>query len=77
MTPAAARRASRVRYVEKPGNHGTLFLFRIAYRDKYDDACPRLSWNTWAYDVEHAVDRFHDSDDEGWEILGVEKVRET
>jgi len=74
---ATRRRRSDSAYVTKPGRHGTLYLFRIRYKDRWDPAFGEDVWRTWAYDSEHAQDRFHEADeDEGWEILSIEKVRE-
>lgn len=76
-----ARRATRDelerKILSKPGRHGTLYRFRIVYKQRGDDACPEFTWSTWAYDVEHAADRFNADDDDAWEIVSVERVRST
>lgn len=76
----AALRASRAggkrrsagdasRYQSKPGQHGTLYRYRITYRDD-DPGSPTFSWHTWAYDEDHALERWYDSDDDtGWKIV--------
>jgi hypothetical protein len=54
----------------KPGKHGTLKLFRIAYRD--GAGCPTFTQTCWAYDREHAEERFLDAPDaDGWEIISI------
>lgn len=62
-------------FLKKPGKHGTLYRFAIPYwtGDNHSDA-----WLCWAYDAEHAIEKFEDSDDgEGWEVAGEpRKVRE-
>lgn len=70
------RRRSTVRYQSKPGKHGTLYRFRIKYRDRFDPGSPDFDTFTWAYDQSHAEDRFLDSDDDGWKIISIDKVRE-
>lgn len=59
----------------KPGKYGTLHLYRIVYRDAGDMGCPDFSMRVWAYTAEHAEDKFNDSDDTGWTVLRVERVR--
>ena len=73
---AAAKRRSTIRYQTKQGRYGTLYRFRIVYRDQHDPASPDFDWYTWAYDPNHAEDNFLDSDDEGWRILSINRVRE-
>ena len=63
------------KFESKPGKYGTLYRFLVKYTDKGDFACPTFEWFTWAYDANHAEERFLDSDDEGWRILDVSKVR--
>ena len=56
--------------ITKPGKHGTLKLYRIAYHDdgnKYNDGISRV----WAYDEDHAIEKFYDSDDTGWVIASI------
>ena len=74
---AARRRAAAPRYVSKPGAHGTLYRFRIVYRDLDDPGFPESDWLAWAYDAEHAEDKFYDSEDAwGWKIVSISRVRE-
>jgi hypothetical protein len=57
-------------FASKPGAYGTLYLFVISYTDRYDPCCPIMTWSTWAYDAEHAEERFYAADDEGWTVVG-------
>lgn len=75
-TTRMRRRSTLPAFQTKPGRHGTLYKFHIKYRDKYDYASPDFDWYTWAYNHEHAEDRFLESDDTGWKILSVDKMRE-
>lgn len=71
------RRATTRPFVKKAGKHGTLYLFRIGYRDNDDPASPDFVERTWAYDAEHATDKFYDAPDaDGWRITSVDKVRQ-
>lgn len=57
----------------KPGKHGTLHLFKVVYRDTCDadnTGVVRL----WGYDAEHVRERFHEGDDDGWEIVKISRV---
>lgn len=47
--------------------------YRITYRDA-DPGCPLFTWITRAYDEEHALRRFYESDDdpEGWIVVKIE-----
>lgn len=73
----AARRRSSPRYVSKRGLHGTLYRFKIIYRDRVDAGSSDFDTYVWAYDAEHAEDKFFDSpDDDGWEIVLLSKVKE-
>jgi len=65
----------RERFVSKPGRHGTLYLFRIRYTDAHDPAFGEDAIRLWAYDADHAEQRFVEADDEGWKVLSVERVR--
>ena len=52
------------RPVSKPGRYGTLYLYRIVYRDR-DPASPAFEWRTWAYTSDHALELFA-SDGDDW-----------
>ena len=55
----------------KAGTFGTLYLFAVRYRDCVDRCCPTFTWRAWAYDAEHALDKFHSGPDaDGWEPVG-------
>lgn len=45
-------------YITKPGKHGTLYLYRIVYRNDGPDDLQRFTWRTYAYDAEHALNKF-------------------
>lgn len=59
----------------KPGLYGTLYLFKITYTDDSPEpnGFGEATCKLWAYDYEHARERFVDSDDEGWRILNIKK----
>lgn len=62
--------------ITKPGKHGTLYLFAIAY----EDTCDRFNTGVsriWAYDAEHAEEKFYDGDDSGWRATKIARVRES
>lgn len=74
---APSRRRAPRPFAKKPGKHGTLYLFEIKYRDEGDPASPTFEQKEWAYDPEHAEDKFWDApDSDGWRILSITKVRE-
>jgi hypothetical protein len=59
----------------KPGMYGTLYLYRIVYRD-LDPGCPDFTTRRWAYCEEDAIDAFNDGPDaEGWLFVSI--TRET
>lgn len=68
MRRARARTARPWR--TKPGAHGTLYRYRIDYRDPCDPAFPPSFVCVWAYDAEHALERFYDGPDDGFEPVG-------
>jgi len=49
-------------YVTKQGKHGTLYLHAIEYDDPSDRGFLPDIWRTYAYDFEHALDRFYEGD---------------
>jgi len=65
-------------FVTKQGAYGTLYRYVIRYVDKYDDACPIMTWHTWGYNLEDAEMRFDDSceaeSDDGWKILSIARL---
>lgn len=74
-----ARNASQP-FQSKPGRHGTLYRFRVTYRnDPPMRGDPDLTLMTWNYDADAVIDDFQEygGDEEGWKIVKVEKVRES
>lgn len=70
------RKPLRERFVSKPGRDGTLYLFRVEYTDQHDPAFGKDVIRLWAYDTNHAEERFVESEDaDGWKVLSVERVR--
>jgi hypothetical protein len=62
-------------HITKPGKHGTLYLYEIRYRDGGDGHF-EATCRCYAYDAEHAQEKFLGGPDaDGWEILGVKRVR--
>ena len=58
------------KYRTKQGKHGILYLYRVKYQDDWDSDNRGIA-NYWAYDSEHAIDRFYDVDDDsGWRPIG-------
>lgn len=57
----------------KKGAHGTLHLYVIRY---YDTSERGNEWTTrkWAYDEEHARQKFYDGDSDGWAIESVKRA---
>ena len=74
-----ARRPARDRskWITKAGRHGTLYRYAVTYTDKDDEGFGRHLWHTWAYDEEHALDRFYEDGDEGWKHLAIHRMRST
>jgi hypothetical protein len=61
----------------KPGQYGTLYLYAVTYTDPSDFAIGELVQRIWAYNIEHALDRFYGSEDaDGWKALRVARVLE-
>jgi hypothetical protein len=64
-----------MRFVTKSGREGTLYLYALTYTDSSDPGCPRLTWRTWAYNLEHAELKFVEGEDsDGWTVLDVARV---
>ena len=67
--------------ITKPGKHGTLYLYEIAYTDRpeRDDGQPYYNdtQRVWAYDLDHAVEKFYDAEDsDGWRATSITRVPE-
>lgn len=62
--------------VTKPGKHGTLYRYELVYRDN-SDMSPEATQVVWAYDQEHAIEKFFDGPDfEGWTLLKIARVND-
>jgi hypothetical protein len=77
MTASRGRRSVLPPFRTKAGKHGTLYLFRIVYRDRDDPASPDFVASKWAYDEAHAEESFDESGDEGWMIVTISRTRES
>jgi hypothetical protein len=62
------------KYDSKPGKHGTLYRWEIEYKST-DSGSPVFTTHTWAYNLEHAVERFFDGADEDWKIVRLARVQ--
>lgn len=61
--------------VRKPGQHGPLYLYRFTYTDVSDPGFGQATWRCWAYDKEHAREKFFDTPDgDDWRVLKVARV---
>lgn len=61
--------------MKKRGAYGTLYQYRIQYTAADDPGCPMFATRVWAYDREHALERFcGPSDDDGWRVVSVSLV---
>lgn len=67
-----------MKFVTKPGVHGTLYRYVVTYTDRSDNGCPEFTWYTWAYNLDHAVSHFYETEvlEEGWKALRVARVLE-
>jgi hypothetical protein len=81
MRKALLARCDRWMYIarmttatQKPGQHGTLYLYEITYRDS-SDVCNNGKQRVWAYNQEHATDKFYDAPDaDGWVAAKIARV---
>lgn len=55
-------------FVKKRGRHGTLYKYKIRYTDPVSRDYGTDVWFTYAYDAEHALEKFYDADD-GFEAV--------
>lgn len=63
----------------KEGRHGTLYRYEIEYSDEVNgnDLMFRSTWRCWAYDSEHAIDKFCEAEDgEGWRLISWRRLTE-
>ena len=69
-----------MKFRSKPGKFGTLYLYEVRFRDRTDPDNPFDRGRYWAYDADHAVDRFYESliadDGEFFTVLSVSRVKE-
>lgn len=57
------------------GKGGTLTRYKVTYRDGYDAEGEVIeTWFTWAYDAEHAEDKFYDDPCDWGVVLDVVAV---
>jgi len=61
--------------VTRQGAHGVLYRYAVRYTDATDPGCPEDVWHCWAYNLDHAEDKFYETD-EGWHILSLARVGE-
>ena len=62
------RRSTGGAYRTKAGEHGTLYLWRIPWRDRDPSCHASGSVSAWAYDSEHAIEEaIGNLDGNGWE----------
>jgi len=67
--------ARRGAQASKPGRHGTLYLWRVTYRDTIDPGFGESSVLKWAYDKQHVWDVFNEqvnAEGESWEIVKID-----
>lgn len=61
--------------VTKPGKHGTLYLHALRYTcDADPSGFGTAETRLWAYDFDHAADRFNASNEDGWRLLSIARV---
>jgi hypothetical protein len=65
----------RPTFVTKPGKHGTLYRYVITYTDRTGDGFGEHTWCTWAYNLDHAEERFY-ANDEGFSIVNLRRLHE-
>jgi hypothetical protein len=68
-----------MKYVTKQGKEGTLYKYKMEYEDPYEPGFGRSSWYCYAYNKEHAEEKFYDAgDDDGFEIVsGPSRVKKS
>jgi hypothetical protein len=68
---------SASKYMTKPGQYGTLYLYEVTYSDDQRDGQPSYTGTqrVWRYSLEHVHDAFHDAPDaDGWYIVKASRV---
>lgn len=66
-----------MKYVTKPGKHGTLTLYEVKYHEHIQHPSDPVDQSVflWAYDSSGAIERFYDSWlDAGWDALSAVPV---
>lgn len=67
--------------ITRPGKYGRLYLYRVTYEDSPvlpGEVGYRDAYRTWAYDSEHAEQKFLSGPDaDGWRIIAIERVYTT
>ena len=59
----------------RPGKFGTLYLYELTYTDTSDSGMGELTCRLWAYNLEHAEDKFYGAPDaDGWTLLSAARV---
>jgi hypothetical protein len=62
--------------ITKPGQHGPLYRYVVEYTDTSDPGFGIQTWHAWAYNLEHAEEKFYDSNGEdGFEGTSIVSVR--
>ena len=70
------QRLPRPEYITKQGEHGTLYLHRIVYRNAGQDDHERFTTRLYGYDKEHAIDRFYETaTDEGFTPVSISRAQ--
>ncbi len=65
----------RPTFATKHGQHGTLYRYVITYTDRSDEGFGEHTWSTWAYNLEHAEEKFS-ANDEGFSIVNLRRLHE-
>lgn len=65
-----------VNAITRQGKYGTLYLYAVKYTcTAYPQGFGESVWRCWAYNMDHAVDKFEESSvDEGCRVLRVARV---
>lgn len=72
----SSHRRSSPKYETKKGEHGTLYLYKIEYRDKDDPASPVFTMRKYAYDDRHIIHwSIEELQSEDWKMVRFAKVQ--
>lgn len=59
----------------RQAQYGTQYLYEVTYTDPSDECIGEQTQRLWAYNIEHALDRFYGAiDADGWKALRVARV---